>query len=270
MNYFFGFALMISLVSCSSAEKKKVPTGHPLPVSISDAASPNFRSAANMQRDMYRHPVETLTFFGITPSMTVVEIWPSGGWYTEILAPYLAAQGKYIIADPEADPKGYTNPRKEWLARHPIIAEKVTLTTFQPPKKIELAPAGSIDMVLTFRNIHNWLPTKSQEQAFKTFFKALRPGGILGVVEHRANTKVKFDPASGYVLEAEVIRMAKKAGFKLEEKSEINANPSDKANYPDGVWTLPPSLKLGDLNKADYIAIGESDRMTLKFIKPTK
>lgn len=270
MNYLLSIALMISLVSCSSSDKKKAPTPHPLPTSISEATNANFRTAANMKRDMYRHPSETLTFFGITPTMTVVEIWPSGGWYTEILAPYLAAQGKYIIADPESDPRGYTNPRKEWMASHPIIAEKVTMTTFQPPKKIELAPAGSVDMVLTFRNIHNWLPTKTQEEAFKTIFKALKPGGVLGVVEHRANTKIKFDSKSGYVKEAEVIRMAKKAGFKLEKKSEINANPNDKANHPDGVWTLPPRLRQGETKKSDYMAIGESDRMTLKFIKPKK
>jgi predicted methyltransferase len=270
MKFLLSFALMFTLAACSTADQKKTTSAAPLPVSLTDAVKPDFRTAANMQRDMYRHPLETLTFFGVTPSMTVVEIWPSGGWYTEILAPYLAAQGKYIIADPEADPKGYTNPRKEWLAKHPIIASKVSATTFQPPKEIELAPAGSVDMVLTFRNIHNWLPTKSQEQAFKTFFKALKPGGILGVVEHRANTKIKFNPESGYVLEKEVIRMAKKAGFILQEKSEINANPNDKANYPDGVWTLPPRLKLGEKNKAEYLAIGESDRMTLKFVKPIK
>jgi len=269
MKYILSMALMFTLASCSSSEKKKT-TAAILPTSLTEAVQPHFRSDANRQRDSYRHPLETLSFFGVTPTMTVVEIWPSGGWYTEILAPYLAAQGKYIIADPEEDPKGYTKPRQEWLSQHQIISEKVSYATFQPPKKLELAPAGTVDMVLTFRNIHNWLPTKSQEQAFRTIFKALKPGGVLGVVEHRANPKVKFDPKSGYVPEKEVIRMAKKAGFMLEQKSEVNANPSDKANYPDGVWTLPPRLQLGDKDKDKYLAIGESDRMTLKFVKPPK
>lgn len=268
MKIILSMALMLSLASCSSSKKKA--TSATLPTSIAEAVQPDFRTEANRQRDSYRHPLETLTFFGLMPTMTVVEIWPSGGWYTEILAPLLAAQGKYIIADPEADPKGYTKPRQDWLASHPIISEKVSFTTFQPPKEIELAPAGTVDMILTFRNIHNWLPTKSQEQAFRTFFEALKPGGVLGVVEHRANPKIKFDYKSGYVLEKEVLRMAGKAGFVLEQKSEVNANASDKANYPDGVWTLPPSLKLGDKDKDKYLAVGESDRMTLKFVKPIK
>jgi predicted methyltransferase len=241
-----------------------------LPVTLEEAVGSSIRTAEYQKRDIYRHPLETLKFFGIKPNMTVVEIWPSGGWYTEILAPYLASQGKYIIADPSSDPNGYTNNRKKWMEAHPDIASTVTHSVFMPNESQEIAPAHSVDAVLTFRNVHNWLPVENQEKAFKTFFKALKPGGILGVVEHRANKNKKFDPKSGYVKESEVIRMAKLAGFKLEASSEINANIKDKADHPEGVWTLPPRLRLGEKDKDKYLAIGESDRMTLKFVKPLK
>lgn len=262
-------AVLLSVVACSTSKKgPEIVTV--LPATLEEAVGSSLRTPDFQKRDVYRHPLETLKFFGIKPEMTVVEIWPSGGWYTEILAPYLASQGKYIIADTSSDPNGYTNSRKKWMEAHPEIASKVTHSVFAPNESQEIAPAHSVDAVLTFRNVHNWLPVKSQENAFKIFFKALKPGGILGVVEHRANKTKKFDPKSGYVKESEVIRMAKLAGFKLEASSEINANPKDKADYPDGVWTLPPRLKLGDKDKAKYLEIGESDRMTLKFIKPLK
>lgn len=257
--------LLLALASCSTVHKT-----HTEPMTLEAAVKSSLRSPENMKRDVYRHPQETLSFFGIQPNMTIVEIWPSGGWYTEILAPYLAASGKYIISDPPADPNGYTTKRKEWMKAHPEIAEKVTHSTFSPPANGDIAPAGTVDLVLTFRNVHNWQPASAQEEAFKIFFKALKPGGTLGVVEHRASVKRKFDPKSGYVLESEVVRMAKKAGFVLAGKSQVNANPKDTANHPEGVWTLPPRLKLGDKDKEKYLAIGESDRMTLKFVKPTK
>ncbi len=261
-------ALLLALVSCSTSKKE---LNRPqFPQTIKEAVSSSFRNPENLKRDIYRHPLETLEFFGVKPQMTVVEIWPSGGWYTEILAPYLAQNGKYIIADPASDPNGYTNSRKIWMVKHPEIQSKVSESVFMPNEAKEIAPAGSADVVLTFRNVHNWLPVSSQENAFKIFFKALRPGGVLGVVEHRANPKVKFNPKSGYVKESEVIRMAKLAGFVLDSKSEINANPKDSTNHPEGVWTLPPRLKLGEKDKDKYLKIGESDRMTLKFIKPLK
>jgi len=156
------------------------------------------------------------------------------------------------------------------MKQNPEIASKVKYSTFLTPKFGEIASPNSADVVLTFRNVHNWLPTQDQEEAFKIFFKALKPGGVLGVVEHRANPKIKFDPESGYVKESEVIRMAKLAGFKLVASSEINANPKDTTDHPRGVWTLPPRLRLGDTDKEKYLEIGESDRMTLKFIKPIK
>ncbi len=267
---FILMSLVLFTVSCSHHKKKHHHEHNKpiaLPTTVAEAVANPMRSEEFRARDIYRHPTETLTFFGIAPEMTVVEIEPSGGWYTEILAPYLATKGKYIIADLDADPKGYTNPRKAWMAAHPEIAKTVTQSTFMPNDSAVLAPDGSVDMILTFRNVHNWLPTKDQEAAFRVFAKALKQGGVLGVVDHRANPKVKFNPESGYVRQKDIVQIAKKAGFILDATSEVNANPKDKANYKDGVWTLPPRLRLGDKDKEKYLAIGESDRMTLRFIK---
>lgn len=258
------------LLACAVDSSKTVQAPQVLPTTIKDAVNSEYRTAEFQKRDIYRHPAQTLEFFGLTPTMTVVEIWPSGGWYTEILAPFLTAQGKYIIADPAADPNGYTKPRVAWLERFPHIASKVEKTTFAPPASLEIAAPGSADMVLTFRNVHNWAGDEGKQAAFNAFFKALKPGGTLGVVEHRANPKKKFDPKSGYMLEKDVIRFAEKAGFRLVDRSEINANPADTTVWPEGVWTLPPRLRLGEKDKQKYLAVGESDRMTLKFEKPIK
>ncbi len=205
--------------------------------------------------------------------MTVVEIAPGAGWYMEILAPLLATRGQYIAAgfprDTTVDFQKDLNAKIDaWLAKYPAAGAKAKIVSFSPTT--EIAPADSVDMVLTFRNIHNWMP--NEKEAFKTFFKALKPGGILGVVEHRADPKSKMDPKAknGYVHEKHVIKIAKSVGFKLEEKSEINANPRDTKNYPEGVWTLPPTLRLKDVDKEKYLTIGESDRMTLRFVKPDK
>ncbi len=262
MKYLFFLFLM----SCSSKETPPDTTVTNLPSTLMEAVQNPLRSQDFMARDKYRHPFPTLNFFGVAPEMTVIEIWPSGGWYSEILAPYLAMKGKYIIADPPSDPKGYTNRRKEWMARNPGISAHMWNVSFLPPDEVTLGEKNSADMVLTFRNIHNWSTPKDKAAAFKAFFHVLKKGGILGVVEHRA--KKGMDPKSGYVLESDVIAMAQKAGFKLDAQSEINANPKDLKNYPDGVWTLPPTLKLGDRDRAKYLEIGESDRMTLRFIKP--
>ena len=255
--------LLLSLQSCSNAPKK---VGIKEPQTLTEAVTSSYRSTENMKRDQFRHPHETLSFFNLKPDMTVIEITPSRGWYTEIIAPFLNEKGQYIIAEPKTDPRGYTVPRQEWFKKHPEIKSKTV--TFQPGTEINLGDDNSADLVLTFRNIHNWLPEKNVEEAFKHIFKVLKPGGILGVVEHRANPKIKFDPKSGYMLEKDVIRMIEKAGFRLQGKNEINANPKDKANHPHGVWSLPPSLRGGEQDKEKYMAIGESDRMTLKFIKP--
>lgn len=229
------------------------------------------RSAKNKARDQYRHPVETLTFFGFKPEMTVVEITPGGGWYTEILAPALKGKGKLYGAHyPDTgEDNYYSNSRKKlvaMLASNPVFSD-VVLTDFVPRKQSELAPEGTADLVLTFRNLHNW-KDEGVEQVFKDAFKALKPGGVMGVVEHRLPAGVAPEKAAGYVSEANTIKQAKAAGFRFAASSEINANAKDMAEHPKGVWTLPPSLALKDQDKEKYLAIGESDRMTLKFVKP--
>lgn len=248
--------------------------------SLRDAVQNPARTESFMARDQYRHPEETLSFFGIQPTMTVVEIWPGAdGWYTEILAPFLQDQGKYYAAHFATDsPSEFfvesRNKYLEKLSQQSDIYKKVTVTTFAPPRDIDVAPDASADMVLTFRNVHNWYWRGGGDErviaAFKTMYSALKPGGILGVVEHRLppSRPLSDQESSGYMREDYVIRMAEAAGFKFLEKSEINANPKDDANYPDGVWTLPPTLRLGATDKDRYLAIGESDRMTLKFVKP--
>lgn len=233
--------------------------------SLKKAVDSRSRHPEDTARDKYRHPIETLTFFGIEPDMRVVEIWPGGGWYTDILAPYLHDHGKLYVAISSGE-----NEYKKKLADDPARFGKVTVTELDPPDKMEIAPANSADMVVTFRNVHNWMRGGYDEQVFKAIYTALKPGGILGVVEHRGDLSTPQDPkaASGYVREDYLIRLAEQAGFQLAGKSEINANPKDTKDYTNGVWTLPPTLRLGDTNKAKYLAIGESDRMTLKFVKP--
>lgn len=227
------------------------------------------RSAKNRARDRYRHPVQTLMFFGIKPDMTVVEIWPGAGWYTEILAPYLKDRGKLY----EAVPPGPGEKRfRAKLAADPAVYGKVTVTELRPPEKTEIAPPGSADMVLTFRNVHDWAAKGNAEAYFQAMYRALKPGGILGVVDHKARVDLPYDPRarSGYIRESEVIGLARKAGFRLLGQSNINVNPKDDTQHPAGVWTLPPTLRLGQKDRAKYLAIGESTRMTLKFVKPVK
>jgi predicted methyltransferase len=231
-----------------------------------DSAS---RSAKDRARDQYRHPIETLTFFGIKPDMTVVEIWPGGGWYTDILAPYLHDDGKLYAAISSGE---NADEYKKKLAADPARFGKVIVTQLDPLDRMQIAPAGSADMVVTFRNVHNWMRGGNGQAVFKAMYAALKPGGILGVEEHRGDPSKPQDPkaASGYVREDSVITMAEEAGFILAGKSDINANPKDTKDYPKGVWTLPPNLAMKDTDKAKYLAIGESDRMTLKFLKPIK
>jgi len=239
-------------------------------------ASPS-RTPDYVKRDVYRHPYETLSFFGIRPDMTVVELSPGGGWYTEILAPYLREHGKLIAAGNElASPSaGERRAAERFLARmnaNPSVYNKVAMGVFAPPRKIELAPPGSVDMVLTFRNIHNWIPDGPQNMKalFDNVYATLKPGGVLGVEEHRLppDRVQDKDAGSGYMHEAYVIQLAEASGFKLAAKSEINANPKDNADHKGGVWALPPTYTNKDEDHAKYEAIGESDRMTLKFIKP--
>ncbi|WP_448950345.1 class I SAM-dependent methyltransferase [Labrys neptuniae] len=233
------------------------------------------RSQANSVRDRYRHPAEVLAFFGVRPDSTVVEILPgAGGYWTEILAPYLQEKGRYIAANGEKDSPS-AEVRKDnaglaaKLAADPKLYDKVEVTEFAADKH-EIAPSGSADFVLTFRNIHNWMKAGTTSQSFAAFYKALKPGGILGVEEHRGRTDQPQDPQakSGYVRQDAAIALAEGAGFKFIGASEVNANPKDTKDYPDGVWTLPPTYKLGDVDRARYQAIGESDRFVLKFQKP--
>ena len=222
------------------------------------------RSEANKARDKYRHPLETLTFFGIKPTMTVVEISPGAGWYTEILAPFLKDHGKlYEAVGGGRGAKTF----EDKLKADPAVYGQVIVTTLQPPAETEIAPAGTADMVLTFRNVHDWLPHGTADDYFKAFYKALKPGGILGVTDHRADPSQPQDPnaKNGYVRQDYMIRLAEQAGFKLVGSSEINANPKDLRDHP--VWYLPPTLRQGQTDRAKYLAIGESDRMTLKFTK---
>jgi predicted methyltransferase len=231
------------------------------------------RSTENRARDEYRHPHETLTFFGIRPDMTVVEIYPGRGWYTEVLAPYLKGSGTFYAAEHPGDPSYEAVQRSleafdQKVKDAPELYGEVKRTKLT--KDGDIAPPGSADLVVTFRNVHSWMGAGTEDEAFAAMFRALKPGGVLGLVQHRGDPSVKQDPkaGSGYVNEDYVIALAKKAGFELAEKSEINANPKDTKDYPKGVWTLPPSLRLGDEDREKYLAIGESDRMTLKFVKP--
>jgi predicted methyltransferase len=232
------------------------------------------RSNQNRLRDVYRHPLETLSFFGLRDDQTVVEISPSTGWWTEILAPYLRDHGTYYAAVPDnksASPEQRDHIRQfgAKLAGDPQVYDKVIVTEFASGK-VKSAPPGSADLVLTFRNIHNWLANGTVDSAFRAFYRVLKPGGVLGVEEHRASPDRPQDrqAKSGYVREDVIIALAEKAGFRLAARSEINANPKDTKDYPAGVWTLPPTLRLKDQDRDRYLAIGESDRATLKFVKP--
>ncbi|WP_449468157.1 class I SAM-dependent methyltransferase [Stenotrophomonas humi] len=240
------------------------------------AVANSARTPANVVRDEYRHPAQTLAFFGLQPQQTVIEITPGGGWYAEILAPYLREGGQYVAAvvDPAALPAGkgrdYQQRSRDGLAKKfaeaPALFDRANEVAYNPAAPV-LGKPGSADVVLTFRNVHNWRSSNQAEGLFRAFFDVLRPGGVLGVVEHRAKADVPADDKSGYVGQAQVIAMAEAAGFKLDASSEINANPRDTKDHPNGVWTLPPSNNHDAADAAKYKAIGESDRMTLRFVK---
>ncbi|MEW9797710.1 class I SAM-dependent methyltransferase [Alteromonas sp. CYL-A6] len=245
---------------------------------ISDAVKSDNRSAEAKLRDEYRHPQQTLRFFGVEPDMTVVEIWPGGGWYTDILTAVVKGEGKYVGAHFYVDNETrdyYRNARakfSEKVKTYPPYSE-VVVATFHPVKALDIVDAGSADVVLTFRNVHNWYMNAGLEgldNAFKAFYDALKPGGVLGVVEHELPESASDDAmkSSGYMKRSVVMAAAEKAGFVLAASSDINANPMDSADHPKGVWTLPPTLALGDQDQAKYLGIGESNRMTLKFVKP--
>jgi predicted methyltransferase len=232
------------------------------------------RSAADRARDPYRHPRETLLFFGLRPNQKVVEILPIGGWYTSIVAPVVRNKGLYVAAMPPVVAGNANSERSrkaymDLLAATPALLDRVQVTDFDIGKG-GMVPDGTADLVLTFRNIHNWMAADRAEAAFRDMFRALKPGGTLGVVEHRGNEAVPQDPRarSGYVNQSYAIRLIESVGFRLVGASEVNANPLDTKDYAGGVWTLPPRLAAGDVDRAKYLAIGESDRFTMKFVKP--
>ncbi len=266
-----ALASLLGMSAPALAQSASAPTAS-VSAALDAALAGSHRAPENRGRDAHRNPKETLAFFGLQPNMTVVEIAPGGGWYTEVLAPVLKDQGRLIAA--HNDPNSSTYGRRALggyllkLGNAPDVYGKVEIAPFNPAQNLLGVAPGTADMVLTFRNVHNWMGSNSAEAAFKLFFNALKPGGVLGVTEHRWPEDRAVNPRSGYVKESDVIRLAEAAGFKLAARSEINANPRDTKDYPKGVWTLPPSFAEGAQDRGRYATIGESDRMTLKFVKP--
>lgn len=249
----------------------RADSSHPDPALLSAVASPA-RSPGAVARDPARHPVEELTFFGLAPTMTVVELWPGGGYWTDILGPYLAQGGHYYIALPAPGNAEEDAGVKRFRTR--IAAEKARLGTLHETVlgagHVDIAPPGSADLVVTFRNLHNWMNEGYADQALAGIFKALKSGGILGVEDHRGRSDQPQDPKAknGYVRQDYAIALIKKAGFELVASSEVDANPRDTKDWVDGVWTLPPTLSQGDKDRARYVAVGEADNFVLKFRKP--
>jgi predicted methyltransferase len=239
-----------------------------LSAALKDAARPERASA----RDAARHPTEELTFFGLESGQTVVELWPGGGYWTDILGPYLAAHGHLYVALPARGDAEEDTSAARWRTRYlgnPSHYGSIVETTLGADH-FEIAPAGTADLVLTFRNFHNWMDGGFAPQALTACFRALKPGGILGIEDHRARDDKPQDPKAknGYVRQDYTIELAKKAGFEFVASSEMNANPRDTTDWPQGVWTLPPTFALGDKDRAHYAAIGEADSYVLKFRKP--
>jgi predicted methyltransferase len=233
------------------------------------AVGASTRTPANTPRDRYRHPVETLAFFGVQPDDTLVEMWPGGGWYAEILAPYIAnGGGTYYAVAPDQGLNGI----RRMMEANPSLYGKIKTGTFVAGSDTPPIPAGTADVVLTFRNVHNWMMGDNPfaENAFRQMYAMLKPGGVLGVVDHRLpeDADSARERNSGYIKVSTVKRLAEQAGFKFVGSSEVNANPKDSADWPGGVWTLPPANRGPEAEREKYLAIGESDRMTLKFVKP--
>jgi predicted methyltransferase len=260
---------LLLAASCSTTSTRETTAA-----ALDNILAGSQRSAENSARDRYRHPKETLLFFGIRPEMKVLEVWPEPGWYTEIIAPLVRERGKYFAAviAPDPDSKYVTGRLSDYqqkLTSKPDVYGAVEVVTL-PTDGSDVVPAGTLDMVVTFRNIHNWMARDSAGQVFATLYRALKPGGILGVEEHRGNAAMAQDPKakSGYVNEDYAIRLIEGQGFQLVGESQVNANPKDTKDYEQGVWTLPPTYRLGEKDRQTYADIGESDRFTLKFVKP--
>ena len=250
--------------------------GRPAPVdpALQAAIASPARTADFVTRDSARHPGPELSFFGLAASQTVLELWPGGGYWTEIMGPYLAAQGHYYVALPAPGDEEEDKVAAKWrgrIAARPDLFGHIQITTLGAGH-FELAPAGTVDLVLTFRNLHNWMDGGYADEALAACFRALKPGGILGIEEHRGRNDRPQDPKAkdGYVRQDYTIALAKKAGFRLVGSSEIDANPKDTKDWVDGVWTLPPTLSQGEKDRARYVAVGEADNFVLKFRKPAR
>jgi predicted methyltransferase len=285
---------LAALLLLASAAVQAVPPPAPMPPALpppdmndpgvveATATSPfasalagDWRSEKNRARDPYRHPAETLAFFGVEPTQTLIEIWPGGGWYAELLAPALNAHGHYVAVVPKALPDSPARVQRDndrlraMFSARPDLYSNAEIREAVDSAPV-LGPPESADVVVTFRNAHNWVMAGNEQAFFRAFYAVLKPGGTLGVVDHRAASDQP--PAemktSGYLPQAYVIALAEGAGFELVASSELNANPKDTKDYPEGVWTLPPTYTLGDKDREKYAAIGESDRMTLRFRTP--
>ena len=281
-----ALAATLWLVGCATqppapSAPAATPPGPPVTdaatrAAIDRALAGDHRAPANRARDPYRHPKETLEFFGLREDMAVLEVWPGGGgWWTEILAPVLRDKGRYYAGhwDPDTNSKYILDGLRTFgdkMAAHPDLYGKVQVVALQAPGKLAPVPPGSLDMVLTFRNLHNWLTRDQALVMLQAIHASLKPGGILCIKDHRADPTKPIDPkaSSGYVSEQLAIDLARQAGFELIGSSEVNANPADTRDWEQGVWTLPPVLRLGEKDRAKYLAIGESDRFTLRFRKP--
>ena len=282
---------LLLLAACGGSSQQAPGANEPEPATAAETAQPpaeqaaeqpatteqalpailagSHRSEQNRARDPHRHPAETLAFFGVQPTHTVVELWPGRGWYTEILAPLVRERGQLIAAAPTGN---YLQPFKDFLASRPDLYDRVQLVEVTPPEQISLGPDNSADVVLTFRNLHGWVGNGYAAEVHAAVFKVLKPGGVYGVVDHRAapGTTAEQTKKSGYVPEDVAIKLATDAGLVLDARSDINANPKDTKDHSEGVWTLPPVLRLGDTDREKYQAIGESDRFTLRFRKPAQ
>jgi predicted methyltransferase len=285
---------LAALLLLASAAVQAVPPPAPMPPALpppdmndpgvveATATSPfasalagDWRSEKNRARDPYRHPAETLAFFGVEPTQTLIEIWPGGGWYAELLAPALNAHGHYVAVVPKALPDSPARVQRDndklraMFSARPDLYSNAEIREAVDSAPV-LGPPESADVVVTFRNAHNWVMAGNEQAFFRAFYAVLKPGGTLGVVDHRAapDQPPAEMKTSGYLPQAYVIALAEGAGFELVASSELNANPKDTKDYPEGVWTLPPTYTLGDKDREKYAAIGESDRMTLRFRKP--
>ena len=270
MNNIF-FLMFLFIFSCSHRGQKSPLI---IPDSLTEAVMSSSRTEENVVRDTHVHAGDTLDFFGITPKMTVAEISPRAGYWTEILAPYLAQEGQYVMVVPRMSSRPpkfmIENERKlqDILLHQKAAGINSKFVPFEPLSERNKIKPEYVDLVIAITGVHNWVAKNETEMAFKFIYAILRPGGTLGIVQHRIAEGKKNIPMSGYMTEKQLITYAKRAGFRLVAKSEINANPKDTADYPKGVWTLPPTYRLGATDREKYEEIGESDRMTLKFLRP--